>query len=256
MPENQLAGLASALAANRLAGVYSDLPLSFVASKSEAYWVQSAALDAFDNDFEGYTLVGTSAASRRTLGLKEPIRAAIANRAYHDEDMRLRLPQGMVGAQCELALTIGQAFPGPDQAIDRRSVAEAIVLCQPAIGLLGRRARPGPDAELAAIADFGLHVATICGRQAKHVDPLGLDKANLVARLNGQTVFTCEAGASIGHPLDALVWLAVELSRQGKRLNAGDIVTTGSCTPILQVLPGQHLTVEFEGLGTASCRLE
>ena len=45
------------------------------------------------------------------------------------------------------------------------------------------------------------------------------------------------------------MWLARELSMQGKVLNPGDIVATGSCTPILQVLPGQELSVDFGSLG-------
>ena len=201
-------------------------------------------------------MIGTSSASRRFLALEAPIFAPIANKSHYTEECRIRLPQGMIGAQCELALTIGAAYPQPGQPIDRVSAAEAIVVCQPAIGLVGGRAPPDIDPQLAAIADFGLHVATISGRQAEHVDPSELINATLAAKINDQPVFSCNVGDFIGHPLDALVWLAEQLSVQKKQLNVGDIVTTGSCTPIFQVLPGQRLAVEFERIGSASCWFE
>jgi len=55
------------------------------------------------------------------------------------------------------------------------------------------------------------------------------------------------------HPLDAVVWLANQLAGRGHRLEAGDIVTTGSCTTILQVLPGEHMAAAFETLGQVEC---
>lgn len=41
-----------------------------------------------------------------------------------------------------------------------------------------------------------------------------------------------------------------------ERANADDVVATGSCAPILQVLPDQLLVVEFETLGAVSCAFD
>ena len=194
MQEDALDDLAASLASNRTSGTCSALPLSRIASPDAAHAVQAAALVAYDNDFIGYTLIGTSSASRRFLALEAPVFAPIANKSHYTEECRIRLPQGMIGAQCELALTIGAAYPQPGQPIDRVSAAEAIVVCQPAIGLVGRRAPPDIDPQLAAIADFGLHVATISGRQAEHVDPSELINATLAAKINDQPVFSCNVG--------------------------------------------------------------
>jgi 2-keto-4-pentenoate hydratase len=256
MAESPSYALALGLAANRTTGAFTGLPLAILHSRSEAQEVQALALEAYDDDFKGYALVGTSPVVRRMLGLKAPIFAAIPNKAFHNQERHICLPKGMIGAQCELALTIGKVYPARGETIDRSSAAAAVVACEPAIGLVGRRAPPGPDAELSAIADFGLHVATVCGREPNHIDPLTLDEAMMTAMINGSTVMRTQAGAALGHPLDALLLLARQLSAENRQLNTGDIVTTGSCTPILQVLPGQHLTVEFEGVGKASCRLE
>jgi 2-keto-4-pentenoate hydratase len=255
MPITSLDELAGALARNRSTGEVSDLPMSLLQSLGQAQDVQTAALDVFDSDFRGYALVGTSRQARSTLGLKEPIFSAIPE-TFHEGRRRFRLPNGMLGAQCELVFTIGRTYPAMGEKIDRLSASAAVIACQPAIGLVGRRARPGADSRFAAIADFGLHVATICGSSARHVDPMELGEIGVVARIDDRPVASARTGAILGHAIEAVVWLAKRLAAQGRTLNADDVVATGSCTPILQILPGQLLTIEFEELGAVSCAFD
>lgn len=246
--------LADTLARNRAAGRVTDLPMSMIRSREEANALQAAALEAFDSDFRGYALIGTSRPARSMLGLRGPVAAAIPDKAFHEDVDRFTLPRGMVGAQCEMVLTIGGTYPMPGEAINRFKAAEVVLACRPAIGLLGRRTPPGADSDLIAVADFGFHVATIPGPAAHRVDPMGLDRLEMVARIDGRVVARAHADAVLGHPLEAVAWLARRLAAEGKRLSAGDVVATGSCSLILQVLPNQLLTVEFEELGTVSCR--
>lgn len=248
--------LAGALARNRMAGEVGDLPMSLLQSPDQAEDVQTAALGAFDSDFRGYALVGTSRQARSTLGLEQPIFSAIPRKSFHEGKRRFRLPNGMIGAQCELVFTIGRTYPARGEKIDRLSASAAVIVCQPAIGLIGRRARPGADIRLAAIADFAFHVATICGHPARHVDPLELDGIGMIARIDDRPIVSGRTNLVLGHPLEAVVWLAERLAAQGRTLNADDVVTTGSCTPILQVLPGQLLMVDFEQLGAVSCAFD
>jgi 2-keto-4-pentenoate hydratase len=256
MTVSSLEELAEALARNRAAGTVTDLPMSMLQSTDEAVAVQSAALDAYDPDFRGYTLVGTNPIVRSTLGLREPIFSAIPEKAFHKNLPRISLPRGVLGAQCELVMTIGKTYPSEGDYIDRSSAAGIVVACQPAIGLLGRRTRPAAESHLVAIADFAFHVATICGPSVRHIDPIDLDKIEMVARIDDNIVATATTGTILGYPLDAVTWLASKLSAEHRHLSVDDVIATGSCTPVLQVLPGQNLSVEFNTLGSVSCRFE
>ncbi|WP_240230522.1 2-keto-4-pentenoate hydratase [Devosia lacusdianchii] len=247
-----LDNLAIALAKNRASGTVSGLAFAGIVSKLEAAEVQLAALDAYNGDRKGYALAGTNAACQRILGLHEPVIGPIAARDIFDGHSHIHLPQGVIGAQCELTFTIGNSFPLKGDEISRPAIAETIVACRPTIGLVGRRAFGAPHNDVIAIADFGLHVATICG-PAMRVDWDGLDRVEMTARINGETVVTARGSAVLGHPLEAVALLARELALQGKQINAGEIVTTGSWSPILQVLPGQTLSVDFETIGKVSC---
>ncbi|WP_018240755.1 hypothetical protein [Ensifer sp. BR816] len=99
------------LADNRRAGRCSELPMAQLERRADAIAVQTTALYEYDNDWVGYTLVGTSETCRRVLGLDAPIFAPISERAYDHDDGHIHLPQGIIGAQCDLIYTIGREYP-------------------------------------------------------------------------------------------------------------------------------------------------
>ena len=50
------------------------------------------------------------------------------------------------------------------------------------------------------------------------------------------------------HPLNAVIWLAQELQRQGLSLKKGDLVSVGSFSKLLPPKAGQKITVQYQGL--------
>lgn len=253
MQQSDIEKIAAQLADNRNHGRQSDLPLDRIRTPAEAEAIQRVALQAHDRDFKGYAMIGTSEMCRRTLGLAEPVFTKIPSRDRLHNESCIRLPEGVIGVQCELALMVGVLNETNDRRAERDHLATAILACMPTIGLLGRRAHIGGDPQLSAIADFGLHVATVSGAAMSDFDIRELDRVKIVARFDGKTAISF-TGASTGiHPLDAVLWLKYELARRGSYISATDIVTTGSFGPILQVLPGQHFSVEWGDLGAVSC---
>jgi 2-keto-4-pentenoate hydratase len=57
-------------------------------------------------------------------------------------------------------------------------------------------------------------------------------------------------------PLDALAWLANELSSLGLTLRAGEVVTTGTCVIPLPIAPGDEVHADFGALGSVNVRIE
>jgi 2-keto-4-pentenoate hydratase len=53
----------------------------------------------------------------------------------------------------------------------------------------------------------------------------------------------------MGHPLDALVWLANGLSAQSRGLEAGQVVLTGSVVATQWLTAAATVEVEVDGLG-------
>ena len=54
----------------------------------------------------------------------------------------------------------------------------------------------------------------------------------------------------LGHPHNALAWLANHLAASGEGLRAGQIVLTGSLVKTLWLNAGDKVTMELSGLGT------
>jgi 2-keto-4-pentenoate hydratase len=244
---------ADILAKSRRREALCDLSLDLIASEREAYDIQATAQDALGFERKGYAIVGTSDRSCRVLGLKGPIYSEIPAAALQKKAHSFRLPPGTIGAQCEFVFTMLRSFPDEGEPITLESVADAVMSCRPAIGVVGRRTRQIFAGDNAAIADFGLHVATLCGDHAESIEAGDLAGIEVTAFLFQQTMLSGNSSSVMGNPLNAVAWLATALAANGRRLEPSDVVATGSCTAILQVSAGQHLAADFGPLGQVEC---
>jgi 2-oxo-3-hexenedioate decarboxylase/2-keto-4-pentenoate hydratase len=58
----------------------------------------------------------------------------------------------------------------------------------------------------------------------------------------------------MGHPFEALAWLANTAVQHGNSLRAGEIVFLGSIVETKWLEPGDHVVIDIDGLGSASAR--
>src|SRR5215471_20503184 len=78
---------------------------------------------------------------------------------------------------------------------------------------------------------------------------LALAQARL--SINGRHIGSGIGADVMGHPINALAWLANSLAAAGTPLKRGMIVMTGSMVPIQYPTAGDRVLVEVSGLGTA-----
>jgi 2-keto-4-pentenoate hydratase len=72
---------------------------------------------------------------------------------------------------------------------------------------------------------------------------------------DGTRVETGKGTDVLGHPLEAVVWLANTLAKQERILKANDVILTGSMTPVYWIGEFPSL-VEIELSGIGSCSVE
>jgi 2-keto-4-pentenoate hydratase len=84
----------------------------------------------------------------------------------------------------------------------------------------------------------------------------GLDLARLrgTLRVDGVAVGHGCGSDILGHPLEALAWLANHRAARGLGLHAGDLVSLGSVTETRWLVPGQSAEIEIEHLGAVTLR--
>lgn len=67
--------------------------------------------------------------------------------------------------------------------------------------------------------------------------------------LTGREINAPKGSAILGHPLNAVVWLAAELKRQGRALKPGDMLSLGAFASA-PVVAGNGVRVSYEGLAS------
>ena len=87
-------------------------------------------------------------------------------------------------------------------------------------------------------------------------DPRRLDLAlaGMVLEKNGEVISTATGAAVQGSPVNAVAWLANTLGRLGITLKAGEIILSGSQSPLVPVVAGDSLYCSVGGLGGAAVR--
>jgi 2-keto-4-pentenoate hydratase len=254
---DQIEHLGRGLADCRKWGTVVELGLDLMRSDEEAEAVQTAAMEAYGGDPCGYSVQATTPLTQRLLGCSAPIFGPLLDVDVIESNTSFRLPRGVLGAGCALSFILARPYPTNGEEISAQTISRAIVSCRLVIEVLGRRV-PGsvPLNRRTATADFALMVVHVHGTPVSNWCDLDLGRLQASARLSGEILANGWARDVLGHPLQAMTWLARKLSARGGELDAGDCVTTGSCTGLLQVLPGQTLQAEATGLGPVSISFE
>jgi 2-keto-4-pentenoate hydratase len=224
----------------RRGGTLSQLPLHALGNRAAAEEFQAAAVKALGGELSGHKIGATSEEVQRMLGCREPIHAPIRREDVLASGAAFRIPPGMLGIECEFGFQLGDDFPASAGASDIGALRLAVAECFVALELVGRRVPAEvPLTEVSAIADFSLNVGVVRGAAIPDWQQRDLTSIPVRAVVDGVQAAAGTAVVVLGHPLNALHWLAGALSKRGDRLRRGDIVLTGTCTGITKVAPGQ-----------------
>ena len=232
-------------------------------SEDEAYGIQDAfvALRAQSRGaIAGYKIALSTPQMQKFVGVDRPQAGVILAQTL------LRSP-ARVGAadyvrlivEFEIAFEIGEPLPAADAPFLRERLAGAVSAALPALELADDRA-----ADYAALARHPLNLicdnawneGAVLGAAVPAWRELDLGRVRGVASVNGSVIGEGRGADALGHPLDALGWVANHLAESGRALMRGDIVITGSLVPTRAVRRGDHVRFELEGLGAVELRVD
>jgi 2-keto-4-pentenoate hydratase len=203
----------------------------------------------------GYKIGLTTPVMQKLCGVNEPCYGAIFAREVHHHRAALSSRDYCrLGVETEIALRLGDDLP---EVGNLEQVASAVESCMAAIELIEDLRYDYKRLDAAAmVAGNVWNAGVVLGRPM--IDWAALDLAQLTARLsiNGREIGNGKGGDVMGHPLNALVWLAGKLVAAGTPLRRGMIVMTGSMVSIQYPTAGDQLLVEISGLGTAELAIK
>lgn len=251
---------AEALYAARKAHAVLGDPPRGVADLAEAYRIQDAfvaRMAADDGPVVGWKVALTSPVMQQMCGVDHPCEGAVLRDRVHPSPAVCDTSRlGRLGVEAEIALTIGRDMPAAAGPHTAQSVAESIRAAAAAIELVDdQNADYAAISAVRLVANNSLNAGIVLGPAV--ADWQGLDLAALKgAMLIDGAVVADGSGADIlGHPLNAVIWLANNLNARGGMLKAGDVVMCGSFVRTQFPAIGQTVTCRVEHLGEASVRV-
>jgi len=155
-------------------------------------------------------------------------------------------------AESEVAFVLKRDLSGP--GVTPAAVLRATDFVMPCFEIVDSRIKDWKIKIQDTIADnASCGVLSLGGvrRDPRHVD---LALAGMVLEKNGQIVSTTTGASVQGSPVNAVAWLANTLGALGIALKAGDVILSGSQSPLVPVLAGDSLHCSVGGVGSTSVR--
>ena len=247
-------------AARRTRAPLNSLPAE-LAPKDEAagYRIQRAVHDLllpYFGAMVGYKIGCTSAVMQQYLDIPHPCGGGVFEKGVHDSGAALRASDFVrVGVECEIAVKLARDMPPSEAPFTAEWVAEAIEAYYPAIEIVDDRyAKWETMGAPTLVADDFFAAGCVLGK------PVARSAAPDLLEVTGRAVINgVEAGRGtgtdvLGHPHNALAWLANHLAATRKGLRAGQIVLTGSLVKTVWLNAGDSVVMELSGLGKVEVR--
>ncbi len=232
-------------------------------SAEEAYAIQDAfvALRAAKlGPLAGYKIALSSPEMQRFVGVDRPQAGVILRSQVGRTPAKVRASDYVrLIVEFEIGVEIGEDLPAADAPFARERIMRAVGAVMPAIEIADDR-----DADYSQlsrhpyelIADNSWNEGAVLGEPVRDWKSLDLGQVLGVAKINGKPVGEGRGQAAMGHPLDAVAWIANHLASLNRGLLRGEMVITGSLITSKAVKAGDRVEFSLTGLGKAELTVE
>ena len=229
--------------------------------EAEGYAVQRALHDLLlphQGALIGYKIGCTSRVMQDYLGIPHPCAGGVFERGVHGSGAQLASADYVrVGVECEIAMRIARDLAPSEEPFTAEWVIEAVDACHGAIEIVDDRyAEWETLGAPTLIADDFFAAGCVLGTPVARTHLADLRTVRGRALINGVEAGRGSGADVLGHPGEALAWLANHLAIEGRGLHAGQIVLTGSLVKTVWLKAGDRVTMELDGLGRIEATFE
>ncbi|WP_284620237.1 2-oxopent-4-enoate hydratase [Aquabacterium humicola] len=206
----------------------------------------------------GETVVGkkigvTSQVVMDMLGVDQPDFGQLLSGMVVQEGEPIRVDSMIAPkAEAEVAFVLKSDLVGP--GVTAADVLRATAFVMPCFEIVDSRIRDWKIRIQDTVADNASCGVLVLGGTRRDPRELDLALAGMVLEKNGEIVSTSTGAAVQGSPVNAVAWLANTLGRLGMALKAGEVILSGSQSPLVPVKAGDSLHCSVGGLGDARVR--
>ena len=245
--------LSKRLASARLDGALVTVePNEEPKSLQEAYQVQKEVNRLLSPSSNAWKVGSTSEEAQLKLGTTEPGAARVPEQfKFRDGDKIPVFSSHDLWVEGEFAISIGKDLPPREQPYIYEEVYSAIDGVAPSLEFVGSRLKNGlaGSGRLSVTADGGANVALCVGQVVHDWVDVDLATQRVSLTLNGTEVASGVGSNALKDPINVVLWLANH-KRVSQGLFAGEIISTGTCTGLTKVAPGDRVRAEFGPIGS------
>ncbi|MGO3742592.1 2-oxopent-4-enoate hydratase [Kerstersia sp.] len=225
-------------------------------SIEDAYAVQQAMQQlrlASGERVVGKKIGVTSQAVMNMLGVYQPDFGWLTDGMVYNEGQPIEASSLIQPkAEGEIAFVLKKTLKGPGvTAADVMAATEGVMAC---FEIVDSRIRDWKIKIQDTVADNASCGVFVLGDRLVDVRDVDLYTCGMVLEKNGEVVATGAGAAALGHPANAVAWLANTLGRLGIALEAGEVILSGSLAAMVPVQAGDNLRVTIGGIGGCSVR--
>ncbi|QYY43969.1 2-keto-4-pentenoate hydratase [Aneurinibacillus thermoaerophilus] len=205
---------------------------------------------------EGRQVIGkkvglTSVAMQKMLGVNEPDYGHLLDDMRVSDGATVKISDLVSPkVEAEIGFVLAQDLTGPN--INYLDVLMATKYVVPTIEIIDSRIANWKIQLIDTVADNGSSAKVVVGNKLSRVDGLDLRSVGMVLYNNGELMATGSGAAVLGHPAQAIAWLANKLHEFGIQLKAGELILSGAFSGALTVKQGDTISAHFGSLGSVS----
>jgi len=223
---------------------------------AQAYAIQSAWLDL--KLARGARIIGrkiglTSRAMQELLGVDQPDYGFLLDSMMVTSGGTLSRTDFLLPRiEPEIAFWLAKDLKGPGITVD--AVLAVTRGVSPALELVDSRIAKWQIKLPDTIADNASSARVIVSEQIVPLDGLDLAAEAVTLTRNGVEVGSGNGAAVLGHPAEAVAWLANKLAEYGIAIEAGQLVLPGAMCAAATVAAGETYRAMFSTIGEVSVR--
>jgi 2-oxo-3-hexenedioate decarboxylase/2-keto-4-pentenoate hydratase len=246
------------VAARRARAPLEPLPADLApADEAAGYRIQDAVHDLLATDcgpLAGHKIGCTSPVMQRYMRISHPCSGGVYQNGVHRSGAVLRHGDFVrVGIECEIAVRLGRDLRPAEAPFTADTAAAAIQAYLPAIEIVDDRYADWQSLDAATlVADDFFAAGCVLGDPVPRASAPDLETVIGRALINGVEAGRGTGADVLGHPHNALAWLANHLAARGKALRAGELVLNGSLVQTAWLGAGDKVAVDLSGLGTVA----
>jgi 2-oxo-3-hexenedioate decarboxylase/2-keto-4-pentenoate hydratase len=232
-------------------------------SISEGYAIQAALNSQLTRaglgDPVGHKIGCTTPVMQAFVNIKHPCAGQIfSHTVMHGHGSVPRNGFVKIGMECEIAVQLAADLPAQKAIYTQDTVSHAVGAVMAAIELVDERYDNYSKLGIPTlIADDFFNAGCVLGEPVANWRELDLAALVGVTTINGIEAGRGQGALVMGHPLNALAWLANSRAEHGlPGLKAGEFVLLGSVVETKWLNAGDRVKIDITGLGSVSLDIE